>query len=471
MFESLALEVTIGLVFIFLLYSLLATIFMEIAATFFGLRARNLRKAISRMLDDDQPPKNLGKLKLLQYFGLLFKGFLQFLRPKHDASSNKLYEQPVIKLLSEGHFFSKPSYLKATQFSLALIMMLKEKGRGITTRDQLTTILNDPEDKVLGGTTKKHLRILWENANQNLEKFVNEIESWFDDTMERASSWYKRDSQAMLLAIGFVLAVAFNASTFDIIDVLSKDKDARAKLVQLAELYVHNNDSITQPNQSDSLKLDSLLSIKRELQSDINEANSLLGLGWDLPELLNSKMIKEEEWINYRQNPKYGRIQNIRDVDGKIRKTDSIFVALFPNISFARRFTGVFVIEEGKSANKFVARRSASGIMLILQCLFSINFFGYLLTGLAVSLGAPFWFDLLNKIVSLRSSIRPKKEEPDPINKPASSNIDAIGKPGIQDPKVADPKVVDQKISTNDTYEVTPDKDSDLQEGEEDILK
>ena len=32
------------------------------------------------------------------------------------------------------------------------------------------------------------------------------------------------------------------------------------------------------------------------------------------------------------------------------------------------------------------------------------HFFGFLMTGLAASLGAPFWFDLLNKIVNLRNT-------------------------------------------------------------------
>ena len=35
------------------------------------------------------------------------------------------------------------------------------------------------------------------------------------------------------------------------------------------------------------------------------------------------------------------------------------------------------------------------------------DFIGYVLTMLAISLGAPFWFDLLNKLISLRSSKRP----------------------------------------------------------------
>jgi hypothetical protein len=34
--------------------------------------------------------------------------------------------------------------------------------------------------------------------------------------------------------------------------------------------------------------------------------------------------------------------------------------------------------------------------------------FGWLLTAVAISLGAPFWFDLLNKFMAARSSIKPR---------------------------------------------------------------
>ena len=51
MFNSVALNVVIGLVFIFLLYSLLATILSELAS-WLGLRARNVKEAIDRMLND-----------------------------------------------------------------------------------------------------------------------------------------------------------------------------------------------------------------------------------------------------------------------------------------------------------------------------------------------------------------------------------------------------------------------------------
>jgi hypothetical protein len=37
---------------------------------------------------------------------------------------------------------------------------------------------------------------------------------------------------------------------------------------------------------------------------------------------------------------------------------------------------------------------------------------GWLITAFAVSLGAPFWFDLLNKFVNVRASGKPPEEKP-----------------------------------------------------------
>jgi hypothetical protein len=38
---------------------------------------------------------------------------------------------------------------------------------------------------------------------------------------------------------------------------------------------------------------------------------------------------------------------------------------------------------------------------------------GWLITALAVSLGAPFWFDLLNKFMVVRSTVKPKEKSQD----------------------------------------------------------
>ncbi|MCW3121752.1 MAG: hypothetical protein JWQ38_1244 [Flavipsychrobacter sp.] len=52
MFNNVALDVAIGLVFIFLVYSLLATTIQEMIARSFSLRGRMLVKGIRAMLED-----------------------------------------------------------------------------------------------------------------------------------------------------------------------------------------------------------------------------------------------------------------------------------------------------------------------------------------------------------------------------------------------------------------------------------
>jgi hypothetical protein len=38
---------------------------------------------------------------------------------------------------------------------------------------------------------------------------------------------------------------------------------------------------------------------------------------------------------------------------------------------------------------------------------------GWLITGFAISFGAPFWFDLLNKMMVIRSTVKPHEKSPE----------------------------------------------------------
>src|SRR5688500_727445 len=52
MFNNVVLDIVVGLVFIYLLYSLLATVVAEFISTKLGIRARLLRFSIEKMLND-----------------------------------------------------------------------------------------------------------------------------------------------------------------------------------------------------------------------------------------------------------------------------------------------------------------------------------------------------------------------------------------------------------------------------------
>ena len=56
------------------------------------------------------------------------------------------------------------------------------------------------------------------------------------------------------------------------------------------------------------------------------------------------------------------------------------------------------------------ARTTAAGEWLV-------KILGWLVTGLAISLGAPFWFDLLNRLVDLRGA----GKRPEPVKAPETT--------------------------------------------------
>ena len=45
------------------------------------------------------------------------------------------------------------------------------------------------------------------------------------------------------------------------------------------------------------------------------------------------------------------------------------------------------------------------------------HWLGWILTALAISLGAPFWFDLLNKFIVIRSAVKPHEKSPEESSK------------------------------------------------------
>ena len=113
MFNSVALGVVIGLIFIYLLYSLLITIVQEIIATTLAFRAKILAKAIVRMLDDNDTETSFIKSRLSGFYNLVFRTD----QLKNKKFAKAFYSHPLIKYLAEDKYHSKPSYINAKNFS------------------------------------------------------------------------------------------------------------------------------------------------------------------------------------------------------------------------------------------------------------------------------------------------------------------------------------------------------------------
>lgn len=384
MFNNIAFDIVIGLVFIYLLYSLFATVISELITTWVGLRARNLKEAIDRMLNDEDQKKQGLLDRIIDSFKLL--------KNPDNLRVKNFYNHPEIKYLGSTGVFKVPSSFKAESFSKTIIYLLSGEGAADKSRieDRLKKLYHQedivPQDEnIFDKETAKYVLSLWNESYGDVVKFKLQLEAWFDRTMEQATEWYKRKIHIVLLVLGFSMAWFFNADTFTIISKLSTDKSAREQMVTMATAYIANNKTGPSPATTiDSSagkkaaaptneKLDSLLEVKRQLEADISNANSLLGSGAWLPDsvLVSTDPIKRRKIY-----------------------------------SPALDETGLLKLKGGKAPADGWLHFSTGNKWSYFFGLFWPHFFGFLVTAIAISLGAPFWFDLLNKLMKLRTSAK-----------------------------------------------------------------
>ena len=241
------------------------------------------------------------------------------------------------------------------------------------------------------------LQMHLKNSQYDFDTFTKKIEDWYDDSMNRVSGWYKRQTQFILLLIGLVLAIIFNVDVVQIANKLSVDKDARAKLVQMAEHAVdkYKDDPNVKkvmtksgeyvPDNTDSNIVlyrkynASLDSVKQQLEGDVKTSNEIIAAGWgDYGRKKTRELIFKEYNIFIPQKNGKEMISH---------KYDSCLNVILDN-NWIRTSKMYYVLSQTFHWKKFL---------------------GFLILAFAVSLGAPFWFDLLNKLVNIRAA--GKKED------------------------------------------------------------
>jgi hypothetical protein len=84
---------------------------------------------------------------------------------------------------------------------------------------------------------QKRLQAVVVGAGDNAQACALAIELWYDGTMDRINGFYKRNTQWTLLTLGVILAVICNANLFTITEKLWTSDDARAALNARAQMY------------------------------------------------------------------------------------------------------------------------------------------------------------------------------------------------------------------------------------------
>ncbi len=337
MFGSSALDVAIGLAFLYLLLSLICTAVNELIEAIIRRRGAYLKDGIKELLGGS------GANALLQF----------------------VYKHPFVASLYSGTFGTKdvrlPSYIPSRQFALALLDLVlpatadQKSGAALATagasKDAAAVsaqvkALRDAvaHSATLTDSVKIALLALIDAAGDDLERIRDNLEKWYEGTMDRVAGWYRRHLVRISVAVGTVMVIFLNADTFAIADSLARDQTLRMSLAAAAENYVKNSPPQPTPAQQDASAKERI----RDVAKQVNEAKAFgWPLGWD------------------RSDPR-----------------------TIPRI-------------DTKDGDELAATWRAIGAWLL-------KALGWALTAVAVSMGAPFWFDLLNRMVAVRSTMKPK---------------------------------------------------------------
>ena len=319
MLDFSALDVAVGLFFLWFVLSLICSALNEFVASTLRWRANMLGEGIENLLSGTDD------------------------RAKGADLAKEVYEHPLMQGLirpGQGEKRRWPSYVPSRTFVAALLSLGGQAAEAApTTRDVQASIKAIPNERV-----RTALTTLLQRAEGDAAKFQAGAEEWFDDSMERVSGWYRRRVQIALLVIGTTVVLLLNVDTVQIARHLWSDEAVRNAVVASA-----NAEAADQRAQPEDIE---------DIAKTINELEELrIPLGWSFaddatPETPNPQRLvwpwSDWEW----------------------------------------------------SLAKLI---------------------GLVLTVAALSLGAPFWFDLLSKVARLRATGVPPPTADSTRSAPADS--------------------------------------------------
>lgn len=326
MFGSAMLEVAIGIVFVYVLISIICSAVREGIEAWLKTRAAYLEYGIRELLHDK------------------------------DASglARSFFNHPLVFSLYSGEYkpggskrpapwasgANLPSYIPAKNFALTLMDIA---ARGPTT----DAVSSDPSAPAVSLATvrasvlnlhnpavQRVMLAAIDSAQGDFDRAQASLEAWYDSVMDRVSGWYKRSTQWVIFWIALIIVIGGNVNTIAIADYLYRNDAVRGAIVARAESAATDAAFLDRTYQQVTQDLDSLH----------------LPIGWT------------NGWgaLGSRE----GSGENDR---AQIEIWNDVFAPVL----------------------------------------------GWLLTAFAATLGAPFWFDVLNKVMVIRATVKPHEKSPE----------------------------------------------------------
>lgn len=297
MFGIEALDVVIGMIFIYLLFSLFVSIINEALSGLLNTRGKRLYNSIEDLIGKD--------------------------------AVEMLYEDPRVKvLIAKGNWLSRTGKEIKKLNGMRLPESIPNKVFG----EVLAKIPNDKINEAL------------DNLDDSIKSDKKELANIFNNAMNSVSDAYKRKLRWVLIGLGLLVSISFNVDSLRIFNTLKDDPEVRASVVAQATDLLELEISMTDSSTEDSVNIAALRAEINSLRStQIDQLDASLGLGW------------------------------------KTSKDETIFEKIW----------------------KTFASPSENWRQIL----------GWFISAIAISMGAPFWYDTLRRVINIKHEIKKTNNE------------------------------------------------------------
>jgi hypothetical protein len=351
------LDIAIGLVTVFLIFSIVVSGLNEWLAQRFARRGEFLRVGLQRLIND------------AAIYG----------RVLHHPLVGSLYQERAAK-------GKPPSYIDPNTFAMAIADVLLARARvsqpdGVVehpplTMDALRSALRTPA--LAASPVAFSLGPIIDRAGNDLGAALQGIQTWFNSGMDRVSGWYKARTRWLLFWVGLALAALCNIDAIEIAATLNRSPALRSSLADTAAGIVDTG-----------------------RVGEVAIAD------------LRNRAPTQAEWQSMRPV-----LEGLRTAPGTLPIGYECLAAAFAAPEIASRVAGGVAAGEeiidqrtvwsacAQQARHAIASGSpANGLMKLL---------GWILTAAAGTLGAGYWFALLTKAINIRGAgPRPEAKAPD----------------------------------------------------------
>jgi hypothetical protein len=222
-------------------------------------------------------------------------------------------------------------------------------------------------------------------AGEDLDAFRKNVGSWFNDVMDHASGWYKRNTQYILVVIAFFLCTINNVDTVTLVGHLSSSSEMRNAALKEARAMLDAPDGAQSSIRTGDLAQNDAGELGEPVTIAPRAGAQMKDQAKTLPAVAVAKDASEKK----------GDAPN--ELAEQYKKAlDATKLPLWWSRSELENLWSV--------VERHTAKPPADKTYSINYAWILTKFTGLLISILAVSMGAPFWFDVLNKLVNIRLS-------------------------------------------------------------------